>query len=179
MRRAALNASQKLKKNKLNLLWLIFILFFLDRITKRFFLTHFSPGESISVWGDKILFTLVFNKGAAFGSMQNSQALLTIISIIVLIILTAMLLSRQTTCRITAVGFSFIISGALGNLFDRIVHGHVIDFIDIDIPDIIEYMTRWPVFNIADSCITIGVILLLIPLLFNKEGKKDHAASAV
>ena len=70
--------------------------------------------------------------------------------------------------------FTFILGGAIGNLIDRAMYGKVIDFIDCDFPDII--MTRWPIFNIADSFVTVGMVFLAIQYLFleKKENKPSN-----
>ncbi len=132
-----------------------------------------SPGESISLWKETLLLTLVYNKGAAFGTMQENGWLPAFISIIVLFPLLYIFFKTPLKDSLTRLGLSFIISGALGNIYDRIVYGYVIDFIDIDIPDIIKTLPRWPVFNFADSCITIGMILVIIKILFNQKESVD------
>lgn len=170
-----LRVSQKLKKNNLKIL--ISILFFIlfDRITKNFFYTHFSQGQSTPFLGDLLRFTLVFNKGAAFGTMQEKSTFLIFISFLILSFLIVFLFKNKNEHPAMRTGITLIISGAAGNLYDRIIYGHVIDFIDVDIPDIISGFTRWPVFNIADSCITIGIIIIIIFTLFNRQEKPHES----
>jgi len=162
---------------RINRLIPVLILFIIDRITKSYFLSHFQLGESTSVWNDFVRLTLVHNKGAAFGTMQGKGLFLILISIVILILLIKLLFDQKSTDKVMIFGLIMIISGALGNLYDRLAYGYIIDFIDIDIPDIFESLPRWPVFNIADSCITTGITLLVIFILFKKEVEADASRS--
>ncbi|MCX5714007.1 MAG: signal peptidase II [Candidatus Omnitrophica bacterium] len=94
--------------------------------------------------------TLVHNRGAAFGILQN-QTLLFIITSLIAIFLIYLNLKKAKAAPWQSISLAFILAGAIGNLFDRIIYGHVIDFLDFRV---------WPVFNVADSSITIGAILL-------------------
>jgi signal peptidase II len=162
-------ASPNLKKAGLKTFLSVLVLLVLDRVTKMYFLSRLLPGDSVPVTGDMVRFTLVANTGAAFGSLQESRLLLTVLSAIILAVLLWLLLSGRIGDRWTFAGITLMISGALGNLIDRLCFGHVIDFIDVDIPDILPRLPRWPVFNIADSCITAGIILVIAALVFRKE----------
>ena len=129
----------------------------LDRVTKIFFSDLLSLGESLPVIRNVLHMTLVHNTGIAFGLFKNQGVVFVIIPIIAVILLIYNIYyyrrSGDDLSRIYIVAFSLILGGAIGNLFDRIFYGHVIDFIDFRI---------WPVFNIADSAITIGAILIAI-----------------
>lgn len=110
----------------------------------------------------KILhFTLVHNTGIAFGLFKNQGVIFIIISIIAIFLFSWFLYSRRQEedfSKLSILAFSLIIGGAFGNLIDRLQFGFVIDFIDFRV---------WPVFNIADSAITIGAAILIykcIPL---------------
>jgi signal peptidase II len=128
----------------------------LDRFTKVFFSNLLDLNESIAVFKNVLHFTLVHNTGIAFGLFKDSGA----IFIIIPLILTGLLIynvyyyrNSQHLTRTYIIAFSLILGGAVGNLFDRIVIGHVIDFIDFRV---------WPVFNVADSAITIGAAIILL-----------------
>lgn len=127
-----------------------------DRLSKIFFSHLLSLGESLPIIRNVFHMTLVHNTGIAFGLFKNQG----IVFIIIPLIMIALLLynfyhynySKEALSRPYIVAVSLILAGAIGNLIDRILYGYVIDFIDFRI---------WPVFNIADSAITIGALLLL------------------
>jgi len=134
----------------------IFSIVLLDRITKLFFISIFSVGESIPVIHNILHFTLVHNTGIAFGLFKNQGILFVIVSMLAILFFAWFLYSRRQEedfSKLSIFAFSLIIGGALGNLIDRLQFGFVIDFIDFRI---------WPVFNIADSAITIGALILVV-----------------
>lgn len=128
----------------------------LDRLTKIFFSHVLSMGESFIVLRNIIHMTLVHNTGIAFGMFKNQGVVFIIIPLIMIVLLIYNFYhykyNNQKLSRMYVVAISLILAGAIGNLIDRILYGYVIDFIDLRI---------WPVFNIADSAITIGACLLL------------------
>ncbi len=132
-----------------------------DRLTKIFFTGILTAGESIRVIPNIFHFTLVQNTGIAFGLFKNQGAVFIIIPVIAIVLIAFNIYYHRNSKEVTRaylIGFSLILGGAIGNLIDRISFGYVIDFIDFRI---------WPVFNIADSAITIGTIIILfkcIPL---------------
>lgn len=129
---------------------------FLDRVSKILFSNLLSLGESIPVIRNVFHFTLVHNTGIAFGLFKNQGIVFVIIPIIAVILIGFNIYyyrNSKEVSRIYIVAFSLILGGAIGNLIDRIYFGHVIDFIDFRI---------WPVFNLADSAITVGAVIILI-----------------
>ena len=172
----ALNAKKNLKKKRYNLVLPIIFFFIIDRAAKIILKDKLLHGETIQIIGDKIRLTLVYNKGAAFGIFQNSSFFLTVVSLVILISVFKILASLQKERSFLKYAFILIASGALGNIFDRLYYGYVVDFIDVDIPDIIPNFPRWPVFNFADAYITIGVIMVIIYLFFMKEEKIKNAS---
>lgn len=134
----------------------IFSVVLLDRISKLFFISLFSVGESIPVIRNIFHFTLVHNTGIAFGLFKDQGVIFIIISIVAILLFGWFLYSQREEkdfSRLSVFAFSLIIGGAFGNLIDRLQFGYVIDFLDFRI---------WPVFNIADSAITIGAVILII-----------------
>lgn len=129
-------------------------------------------GRIIPVFGELLQFRLVYNYGAAFSS--RPQDLLpflppTVFFLLISIVATAVLLYFYKSVKrddfLVRFGIAMIFSGALGNFIDRMRIGKVVDFIDCDFPDFI--MERWPTFNFADCCVTVGVALVLIaPLIY-------------
>ena len=151
-------------KRKVIILIIIIFSFFLDLLTKNYALNHLIINHSLSI-NNFLNFTLAFNYGAAFSFLSDAGGwqrwFFIIFSFIVIIIISYMLIYDDNSPYIA---FSFVIGGALGNLNDRIIYGYVIDFIEI------YYNTfYWPIFNIADVAISIGVILLLHNIIFNKK----------
>ncbi len=130
-----------MKRNNLILLTIIFLI--IDRITKLIF---FNKNFSIINYN--------INSGAFFGFFKNSKSLIIILSMIILILIIVCLIKTNYN----KLSLILIFSGIFGNLIDRIFYGGAIDFIDIKI---------WPIFNLADSFIVMGVILLIITKIKN------------
>ena len=177
------------KVHSLHLLLIACLLVILDQATKiavkgftLFGITHHGMylGESISVIGDFLRFTFVENPGMAFGvEFGSGKIFLTLFSLIASIALVYYLRMIDEAKIQVRIAIMLILAGAFGNFIDRmfygvfygegpLFYGLVVDFIQVDIPDI-EFgnliYTHWPVFNIADSCVSIGMVLLL---LYNK-----------
>jgi signal peptidase II len=127
-----------------------------DCASKLFFSHILAAEESIPVVRNIFHFTLVHNTGIAFGLFKNMGIVFIIIPIIVIIFIISHLYHQSNNKDVGKVyifAFSLILGGAIGNLVDRIVFGYVIDFIDFRV---------WPVFNVADSAITIGTIIVFL-----------------
>ena len=137
----------------------------LDQITKRFAVTMLKPVGYVSVLGDFLRLTYAENRGMAFSISIFPPWFLTSIAIGAAIVLSYQLWKHPEPV-FRNVCLSLILAGAAGNVFDRIHYGYVIDFIDCDFPDFI--MNRWPVFNFADSGITVGVVMFGIYSIFEK-----------
>ncbi len=142
----------------------VLIIFFLDQLTKIYIVKNLLLNQSVPLIKGVLYFTLVHNKGAAFGILKN-QVPLFIFTAAIAVILIYLNLKKNKAKGLSLynLSLSLILAGALGNLADRLMHGYVIDFIDLRI---------WPVFNLADSAITIGAILLGYHILF--AGRKDR-----
>ncbi|PKM93069.1 MAG: signal peptidase II [Elusimicrobia bacterium HGW-Elusimicrobia-4] len=139
---------------------IIFAVFVLDRITKYFIVKNFYLGESVAVIENVFHITYITNTGTAFGLLQKYGNILLIFSIIAIILISILIFIKKDISRLNQIAFSFILGGAFGNLFDRIFRGEIIDFLDFRI---------WPIFNIADSAITVGIIVLFYHSLFSKK----------
>ena len=149
----------------------------LDRITKLAIAKNLAMYSSIQVIPKFFRITHVENTGAAFGLFADSPsewkiALLVLFSVIALAIVSALLWRNSNVMTMTGVGLSLILGGALGNLWDRLMHGRVVDFLLFYIG---QY--QWPAFNAADSAIVIGAGLLVFEILFVKAPEAtNHAA---
>jgi signal peptidase II len=140
----------------------------LDRITKWAVAANIPLHDSVAVIPGFHL-THVQNTGAAFGLFAESAAqwkvgALVSFSIFALIIVSALLWKNSHSLSTTTIGLSLILGGAMGNLWDRIFNGHVIDFLDFYVGSY-----HWPAFNIADSAIVVGAILLVSEIVFAKS----------
>ena len=141
-------------------LFTVFSVVFFDRVTKVFFSKILSLGESISIIRHVLHMTLVHNTGIAFGLFKDQGAVFIVIPIIAIVLLAYNIFyyksNEEKLSRLYIIAFSLILGGAIGNLIDRIIYGHVVDFIDFRV---------WPVFNLADSAITIGAFIIAIQCL--------------
>ncbi|QIV95601.1 signal peptidase II [Allofrancisella inopinata] len=112
--------------------------------------------------------TLLYNHGAAFSFLSNSQTswqlmMFSIISLIAAVILICLIIKQPIQAKLNLISFSLILGGALGNFYDRAFRGFVIDFLDFHLGNY-----HWPAFNIADSAITCGVILIILKSFYKK-----------
>ncbi len=139
----------------------------LDQLTKKLIYLNFLPGQSRPIIENIFHLTLVYNKGIAFGLFGDRVIISVFISIMVIILLIVSVIKIKGHELILKIAFSLILGGATGNLVDRIRFGYVIDFLDFRI---------WPVFNVADSAITIGAGLLIV-YLFKMRNLKSRARS--
>ena len=153
--------------NKINLNLLIFSisLLIIDQVSKAMIVSQFDLFESISV-APFFNLTFVVNYGFAFGFLNSPSLNQIIVSIVILsIIIYFLYLLIKTQDRVFKICLVLILSGALGNFLDRIFRGYVVDFIDIYV-----FNYHWPAFNIADSCISVGFVILIFNILFlNKK----------
>ncbi len=152
----------------------------LDQWTKLWAVSYFSGSDRNNIIpflgpnGDWLRFRLVYNEGAAFSLRPQdlmpflpSWLFYLLISVVAMGVLIWFFKSIDKRDWLSRLGVIMIISGALGNFVDRMRIGKVVDFIDCDFPDFI--MTRFPVFNVADSYVTIGVVLIFIsPILLKR-----------
>ena len=156
----------------------------LDLITKIIAVAMLTPGESTRILGGLVYFSLLRNPGAAFSMATGMTWLLALVAIGVVVVIIRMAPRLRSTAW--AVSLGLVLGGACGNLIDRIfrspgfLQGHVVDFVSVFGPNA-QY---FPVFNVADSAITIGGISLVVTALLGidfdgtrtKDRKKDAAA---
>ncbi len=152
---------------------IMMIVLLADQITKLLVRLNIELFHSVpvleNIFGDTFLLTHVNNTGAAFslGFSSDVTNRVFFIATTLLALIFIVYLLHKSTHRIQVVAFGLVMGGALGNLIDRIMLGGVTDFINVDFPDFI--MERFPIFNVADSCIFIAVCLLIIDLFFIKD----------
>ena len=146
-------------------------LYALDQWTKQAVLRFVSPDEPRIVIPDFFNLVNVTNTGAAFGSFRNNNTFFIVISSVALLVVLALLIQRRAPDVWRDVSLALLLAGILGNLTDRLLYGHVIDFLLFNLH--VPHANPWPAFNVADSCISIAVVLFLIQSLW----KEKHPAA--
>ena len=158
-----------MNKTKKKLLILIPLFIFLDQLSKKWMLNNVFDSQRIIEINKYLNFVPVWNKGISFGMLSNFMN----INFFMIIVTSGILLFLiswfvKTKSRNLSLSLSFIISGAIGNLVDRLNHKVVVDFIDIHIGN-----HHWPAFNFADSYITIGAFIYVFTIF---TSQKDNIA---
>src|SRR5215471_8207564 len=143
-------------------------LYALDQWTKQMVLRLISPDEPRILVSDFFSLVNVTNTGAAFGSFKGNNTFFIAISSVALVVVLGLLLRARAPDRWRDLSLALLLAGILGNLTDRILHGHVIDFLLFDLH--VPYAHPWPAFNVADSCISVAVVLFVIHSFWKKEG---------
>lgn len=157
--------------------WLLLSLLILvvDRVSKDFFEGSLSMYQQIVVIPDYFSWTLAYNTGAAFSFLADADGwqrwFFAAIAIVVSAVLVVWLKRLKRHETLLAIALAMVLGGALGNLYDRVVLGHVVDFI------LVHWQNRWyfPAFNLADTFITIGAILLALDMFKSDKPAKEAA----
>jgi signal peptidase II len=153
-------------QNKKRYLVTFSLIIILDQVTKLIIQSVFNgnPYRVIHIIKGFFLFRYVENRGAVWGIFSNTGStvipkVITLLSIVALIVVIYYFLKLEARCALELTSLSFIIGGALGNIIDRLYQGYVVDFLELYIKDY-----HWPTFNVSDSFISIGVIILIISI---------------
>ena len=156
-------------------LWLSFGVLAADRATK-FAIEHYtSEFFRFPIFSDIVILVHNQNPGIAFGVFSNSSSpwlapLLLVSSALVMALLVWLLATDRAGGSLAHAGLALILGGAAGNALDRLIHGGVTDFLEVRLGTY-----RWPAFNVADSAISIGAVLVLVELLFGGSHRSDSA----
>ncbi len=147
----------------------------LDRATKWLVAKDISLHDGIQIIPGFFRLTHVENRGAAFGLFADSPAqwkitMLVSFSIIALVVVSAMLWRSTHAMASTGIGLALILGGAIGNLWDRLLNGRVVDFLLFYVG---QY--QWPAFNVADSAIVVGAGLLVFEILYVKSPAQTNS----
>ncbi len=148
----------------------------LDRVSKWAVARNISLHDSIQLIPHVFYLTHVENRGAAFGLFADSPSewkigMLILFSVIAMVIVSTLLWRSGHAMTTTGVGLSLILGGAIGNLWDRLVSGRVVDFLLVYIGSY-----QWPAFNAADSAIVVGAGLLVYEIMFDKSPAQEKSA---
>lgn len=140
------------------------ILLCIDQISKLLVVNILTKTESITIIKNFFYLTYINNDGAAFSILVGKRIFLILVAILVIILLLYYIKKNNIQNKLEIISLSLILGGSLGNLIDRVVRGYVIDFLDFKI-----FNYNFPIFNLADTFIVIGVFLLLL-----KELRKEN-----
>ena len=161
--------------SRLRWLWLTLAVVLLDRATKAWFEAQTTEG-----WRRELIHNFVYlvhsrNPGLAFGILSDSAStgtrlILILGSIAIIAVLAWLLVTSQSGGATAVAGLALLLGGATGNVTDRILHGAVTDFFEVWFG-----AYRYPAFNVADSAIAIGAVLILLDILFNRRHESAHS----
>lgn len=144
------------------------LVFLLDQGTKRLIATRMELGEIIPVIGNFFQITSHRNKGAAFGILQGQRELFIVITVIVVVAIVWYLRKTMNSGqKLLPFGLSLVLGGAVGNFLDRALHGEVVDFARFNFGSY-----TFPIFNVADSAIVIGVAMIILDTLLDVRRSK-------
>ncbi len=154
------------------------IVLLLDRLAKWAVDSNIRLHESVVVIPGFFQLTHVENTGAAFGLFADSAAqwkvgALVSFSVVALVVVSALLWKNSHSLSTTTIGLSLILGGAMGNLWDRMISGRVVDFLDFYVGSY-----HWPAFNVADTAIVIGAVLLISEIFFTKSANETVKTSS-
>jgi len=144
------------------LIGIISMIVILDQWSKWLIKSSFNLYQSKPIIQDFLHFTYVTNDGMAFGlSFPGGKQILLVMTILLTGVIIAMLWKERHSHYLNRYALSLILAGAIGNLIDRLIYGEVVDFLDVMLGDF-----HWYIFNIADSSVTIGMVLFIIHSIF-------------
>ena len=163
--------------SRLRWLWLTLAVVFLDRASKSWFESQTTEG-----WRRELIHNFIYlvhsrNPGLAFGILSDSAStgtriVLILGSIAIIAVLAWLLVTSQSGGATAVAGLALLLGGATGNVTDRILHGAVTDFFEVWLGSY-----RWPAFNVADSAIAIGAVLILLDILFGHRAEAPRSSS--
>lgn len=143
----------------------------IDQLTKWLIIQKMDLYESIPIIDHFFYITSHRNAGAAWGILQGQMAFFYIVTVFVIIGLIYYMEKYARNNKLTAVSLSLILGGAIGNFIDRLLRQEVVDFLDVMI-----FTYDFPIFNVADSCLVIGVILIFIATIMEEKRKGQEEA---
>lgn len=171
----------------LRILWIPLAVLVLDQITKFTVKLSMDLHQSIPVIGDFFRLTFVENPGMAFGIRFGNNSFFTVFAFIASIAILVYMFKLKGEHQHARVAMAIIFGGAIGNLTDRFIRGSVVDFLDFEFINIslptfkflfINFpgysLTRWPVFNVADMAVTIGMVILFVFILTEKGPEEEE-----
>ena len=153
----------------MRVLFVSLIAVLIDQITKMLVKFNLEYGKSHDILGDILRLTYIENPGMAFGIRFGGQIFFTLFAGLATVIIFIYIVRARDEKLSLRLALALILGGAIGNLIDRFLYGKVVDFVDVGFGT-----TRWPIFNVADSAVTVGMILLIGIVLFDRTSKKEQ-----
>ncbi len=154
-------------KSRENIYKITSIILMLDQFIKILVNRYMDLGSSIKIIPNFFSFMYLKNTGAAFSILEDSTVLLVIISAVVIVLLDRFIKKEKSFTKLEEIGLGLIMGGIFGNLIDRIIHHGVIDYLSFKF-----FSYNFPVFNLADIAITVGVGIYLIDMIINRKKEK-------
>ncbi|BCG60219.1 signal peptidase II [Paenibacillus sp. URB8-2] len=145
------------------------IMFLIDQGTKYLISSRLQLDEQIPVIGNFFLITSHRNRGAAFSILQNQRWFLILVTVVVVVGIVWYLNKVRKTRRLLPLALALVLGGAVGNFLDRLLTGEVVDFLQFNFGSY-----TFPIFNVADSCIVVGVALIILDSLLDMRGGKTE-----
>ena len=155
-------------KSRENIFKITAIILMLDQFIKILVNRYMDLGSQIKIIPNFFSLFYLKNTGAAFSILEDNTVILVIISVIIIVILDRYIKTEKNFTRLSEISLGLIMGGIFGNLIDRIIHHGVIDYLSFKF-----FSYNFPVFNLADMAITIGVGLLLISMIIDKKNERN------
>ena len=149
-----------MKKRKIIIIVITVILIVIDQLSKIFVSNNMSVGESTDIISGFFSITSVENTGAAWGIFSNGTLALGVLSVVFSLLFIKYIIDQKEISKFNVINYSLVLSGIFGNMIDRFVRGYVVDFLDFKL-----FSYDFPVFNIADTFIVLGIIFIMIDML--------------
>ena len=143
----------------------------IDQVTKLYIKSTFALGESIPILGDFLRITFVENPGMAFGMRFAGRWFLTLFSFIASAVIVILLYKLRTEPLRLRLPLALVLGGAIGNLIDRFLFGKVVDFIEVSVGSF-----HWPVFNVADIGVSVGMVVMVVLVIFDKDEHQEDTS---
>lgn len=142
----------------INMIYILIITFLIMDIVSKLIISRICTlNNSVSIINNFFNITYTHNYGGAWSILSSSTIIITIISFVVIGGIIFYLYKNKINSRVEKIGYALLLGGAIGNLIDRIIYGYVIDFLDFNI-----FGYNFPIFNIADICIVIGIFIIIV-----------------
>lgn len=149
---------------------LALLIIVVDQSIKRYMVHLLRSQDPVQIVGELLQLTLVTNTGVAFGLFQGFSQVLSVLSAVLMLVVLFYLIKTLGRSLIITFALSLVLGGALGNLIDRVRLGYVVDFIKLP---------YWPAFNVADSCIVVGVCVLVLHMLWEDRRQRSSRMETV
>ena len=150
-------------------IFITLLILIIDIVSKMIVVNYLSLGESVKFIDKFLYLTYVRNTGAAWSILADNTYIISLISLIIILTIIWYIGKNKINSKLEKIAYALVLGGAIGNFVNRILYGYVIDFIDVKI-----FGYNYPIFNLADVFIVVGVVLLAIYNWRNSNGNKSN-----